>query len=83
MLEGYTHQATLIHLVPETAIAAIIAAIHLFLINKEGIEHGISKAPANGFVLRIFGYRAEQLYDLLQYICAAFVEQPSQTLTQN
>ena len=67
-MEGYTHQATLIYLNEKAVIKDLMREISDQLITEKEMSFGISAAQANGFVLRLLGYKAEQLYDCLKAI---------------
>lgn len=67
-MEGYTHQASLIIVQEETNIDELGAEIDLLLCKEEGISYGVSALVVNGCVVRILGYKAEQLYNCLQAI---------------
>ena len=72
-LEGYSHQATLIFLDEKREIKKLVKEITEFLSGKEGIEFGITTAPTNGIILRLLGFKAEQLFELLQNIADQFI----------
>jgi urease accessory protein len=76
-LEGYTHQASLIYLCDDILITDKMNAVLEFLSTKSSIEYGISKTPVSGFLLRILGYKAEQLHDCLQIISGMIVSAPT------
>lgn len=66
-LEGYTHQASLTcvgNMLPVT----IIDDIHELLLTEQDISFGISALPGDGFIVRLMGYKAEQLYNVLKLI---------------
>lgn len=67
-LEGYTHQASLILLNEKIDCAELKDSIADHLSLQEGISFGVSNAPENGIIVRILGYKAEQLFKLLQSI---------------
>ncbi len=67
-LEGYTHQATLIYLNEKAAVKTLIKAITEFLSAQNEIAFGITAAPKNGIIIRLLGYKAEQLFDCLKTI---------------
>jgi hypothetical protein len=48
-----------------------------FLSAKSSIEYGISKTPVSGFLVRILGYKAEQLHDCLQVIARMVESTPT------
>lgn len=63
-LEGYTHQASLIS-IQESNHAD---SIYEYLSQQEEIISGVSVTAGNGLIVRILGYKAEQLYHHLQQI---------------
>lgn len=67
-MEQYTHQASLIYIHPQVNIKEVVQRVREKLVPQERISFGISKAPVNGFVLRILGHHAEQLFDLLKAV---------------
>lgn len=69
-LEGFTHQASLIYLHPAAEIKALIGLVISFLSTQQGIIFGVTPAPANGFIVRILGNKAEQLHDCLKSVAA-------------
>jgi urease accessory protein len=71
-LEGYTHQATLIFLNGHVQVKSLLTEISEFLSDKKEIEFGITAAPANGIILRMLGFKAEQLFDTLQLVATNF-----------
>jgi urease accessory protein len=62
--EGYTHQASLIY-VNNTSNCELI---HAYLLQEKDITFGISTIASTGLVVRILGYKAEQLYNCLKTI---------------
>lgn len=69
ILEGYTHQATLIYV--NTAGYAIEEWIERFYEKyhtMKGIAFGISKLSTDGFMIRVLGNGAEMLFDMFQAI---------------
>lgn len=66
--EGYTHQASLIILNNQENIAAYYDAINQFLLQQQEITFGISTLPHGGLIVRILGYKAEQLFNSLNHI---------------
>ena len=65
-MEGFTHQAGMIVL--KNDLGEVPETIHEYLSKIEGIRFGISTTPANGIIIRILGYKAEQLHDTLKQI---------------
>ena len=67
-LEGFTHQASLNYLHPNTDIKLGIEKVNSILTEQQGIVFGISSAPVNGLILRILGQKAEQLHNCLKAV---------------
>ena len=67
-LEGYTHQATLTCIGAGQQQTVIIERIRELLADKKSICFGVSALSVNGFVVRLLGDKAEQLYLLLKLI---------------
>jgi urease accessory protein len=67
-LEGFTHQATLIFINEEMENTLLIKELINFLAQEKDIEFGISNAPNNGLILRLLGFKAEQLFEILKTI---------------
>ncbi len=67
-LEGFTHQASLIYLHPNTEIKLVNEKVNAILAEQQGIVFGISSAPVNGLILRILGQKAEQLHNCLKAV---------------
>lgn len=66
--EGYTHQASLI-IIKNDALQ-YYDALNQFLLQQQQITFGISTLPHNGLIVRILGYKAEQLFNCLNRIAA-------------
>jgi urease accessory protein len=67
-LEGYTHQATFIYLKEKILVAKLIEEVSQYLSTEEEIIFGMSAAPVNGFIVRLLGFKAEQLHSCLKII---------------
>lgn len=67
-LEGYTHQATLIYFDEKAIVKTLIKDLTEFLSTQTEITFGITSAPKNGIIIRLLGYKAEQLFDCLKTI---------------
>lgn len=67
-LEGFTHQASFIFLDEKTDCIDAADTIHEYLSLQREIVFGITAAPANGLIIRLLGYKAEQLHDHLKAI---------------
>lgn len=65
MLEGFTHQASMICL---RRSKLVLDEIQATLQEYENIEFGISATRMNGFVLRVLGNAAYQLQEILQKV---------------
>jgi len=67
-LENFTHHASLIFINHCEDINSRIAQVISLLEEQENIQFGVSKLPVNGMIVRLLGFRAEQLFDLLKNI---------------
>jgi len=68
-LETYTHQGALIHIhTGGRPLGNYIARIHEIFEMQRDILFGISEMAANGFVLRVLGNGAEQLFDCFKQV---------------
>ncbi|MFR9565202.1 MAG: urease accessory protein UreD [Rikenellaceae bacterium] len=70
LLEGRTHQATLIYqtTVNGVDIKAVIEAVQTMLSAVEGLEFGISESHYSGFVVRLLGGGGELLFEALSSV---------------
>lgn len=68
--EGYTHQASLMMLDNRESACLHYDAINHFLLQQQDLTFGISTLPCNGLIVRILGYKAEQLFNCLNTIAA-------------
>ncbi len=68
-LEGYTHQASLT-CVGSMLSKSTIENIHELLLPEANISFGVSALSVDGFIVRLIGYKAEQLYNILKMIAA-------------
>lgn len=71
--EGYTHQASMIIVHEPEVIIRAHETIHEYLAQQPGITFGVSAASPAALVIRILGYKAEQLYTCLQTIATLTV----------
>ncbi|PWA06226.1 urease accessory protein UreD [Flavobacterium psychrotolerans] len=69
-LGGFTHQASLIIIHETIPINEFTDTIYEFLQQQIAIDFGVSTTPSNGIIVRILGYKAEQLYDCLKHIAS-------------
>lgn len=67
-LEGFTHQASFIFLDEGTDCVDAACTIHEYLTLQQEIVFGVTAAPVNGLIIRLLGYKAEQLHDCLKAI---------------
>ncbi len=74
-LENFSHQSSLIFLNNLVDIEQIAAESNLLLSSAEGITFGISRLAVNGLVIRMLGYKGEQLYNLHNDLAAAISHQ--------
>ncbi|MCY7422692.1 MAG: urease accessory protein UreD [Chitinophagaceae bacterium] len=66
--EGYSHQASLIIVNESMDLNKMKVYINQILQKQTGIEYGISEPQLNGLVIRLLGYKGEQLYKCLQEV---------------
>jgi urease accessory protein len=71
-LEGFTHQASLLIINETLDVDGFTTAVNDYLQQQTEIDFGISTIAAHGIIVRILGFKAEQLFDDLKHI-AAFV----------
>ncbi len=69
-LEGYTHQASMIFLLPDADIKKLQEELIELLSTEKNIDAGISLLQVNGLIIRLLGNGAEQLFNCLQRINA-------------
>lgn len=66
-LEGYTHQASLICITEKLSVDAAIEKLLPYLEQQKQLAFGITALPVTGMLIRLMGYKAEQLFTLLQW----------------
>lgn len=76
-MEGFTHQASLILYGETIDTIGFGDIIYEMLGLQEGISFGVSSLAENGLVVRLLGFKAEQLFDCLKSIVTML---PSQIL---
>jgi urease accessory protein len=64
-LENYTHQASLIFLNETADVKILKQDINEMLSIQTQITYGITEMPKNGLLVRILGYKGEQLHNCL------------------
>ena len=74
-LEGFTHQASLILYHESIDVTAFCDAVYEYLSLQKDIDFGVSPLHKNGLVVRLLGYKAEQLYDCLKSVATMFQSQ--------
>lgn len=67
-LEGFTHQASLLIINDAIDNETFNNAINDYLQQQVEIDYGISTTHTNGIIIRILGYKAEQLYNYINHI---------------
>lgn len=72
-LEGFTHQASLTWVTNENPEEKTKLLLE-FLALQPSVEYGVSKTPVNGFIVRMLGYKAEQLHDCLKAMAALLLK---------
>lgn len=70
--ENYSHQASLIYFAEKADINKLILEINKMLSAQKSICFGVSALSVNGLIVRILGYKGEQLYNCLQMIAGLF-----------
>ncbi|MNE61478.1 Urease accessory protein UreD [compost metagenome] len=68
-MEGFTHQATLIHInTGMSDVSPIVENTHSFLQSVHDIDFGVSQPFATCIVVRVLGNGGEQLYNAFRHI---------------
>lgn len=67
-LEGFTHQATLIFINDHINVDKAISNLHEWLSLHGDICFGVSALQVNGLIVRLLGYKAEQLHTILKLV---------------
>lgn len=80
-LEGYTHQASLLYLHEHAPIQLLMNTLYDLLSNQPDICVGISALPIHGFMVRLLGYKGEQLCGLLKKLGDAIIKSTTGTPT--
>lgn len=74
LMEGYTHQASLIYWKEGAASAAIVTGLHQLLKDVPGVSAGVSSLQSHAVVVRLLGYKAEQLFGLLKQVAELIIK---------
>jgi urease accessory protein len=64
-LESHTHQASLIYLDETADIKQLKLTLNIFLTTQTQITYGITETQKNGLLIRILGFKGEQLHNCL------------------
>ncbi len=64
-LENYTHQASLIYLDEKAEVKSLIQSINTFLSRQLQVIFGVTETQKNGLMVRMLGFKAEQLHNCL------------------
>jgi urease accessory protein len=67
-MEDYTHQASLIFINERAGMAVLTETIVEYLHTESNISFGVSALRVNGLIIRLLGYKAEQLFTILNKI---------------
>lgn len=67
-LENFTHQASLIFINEKVKVSALAEVLNQYLELQVDISFGVSALHINGIIVRLLGYKAEQLFDILKHI---------------
>lgn len=62
--EGFTHQSTLLFIDEQISVQQCTDLVVQTLNDLPGISFGVSALPVNGIIVRILGYKAEELFNL-------------------
>lgn len=68
LLEGYTHQASLIYLKEDLNVRLLQDEVVALIQDTPDVEYGTSELPCSGMILRVLGNKAEQLHNLLKLV---------------
>ena len=66
MMEGFTHQASLLCWKESVCSPSLMNGLHALLDGVPGISAGISSVSADALVIRLLGHKAEQLFNLVK-----------------
>jgi urease accessory protein len=78
-LEGFTHQASFIFLDERTNYVDAADTIYEYLSLQPEIVFGITAGMVNGLIIRLLGYKAEQMHDCLKAI-TKIIEHQTKTI---
>lgn len=66
--EGFTHQSTLLFIDEQINVQRCIDLVVQTLNDRPGLSFGASALPVNGIIVRMLGYKAEELFGLQQQL---------------
>ena len=72
-LEGYSHQATLLYIKEDIDCMDLVSCLVSLLQNDDTISFGVSQLPVNGIIVRLLGYKADQLFTIVNQL-AHYIE---------
>jgi urease accessory protein len=72
-LEGYTHQSSFLY-INETVSATLLVQKLNELLTTENVCFGVSILPVNGVIVRMLGFKGEQLYNLHKKMAAFIIQ---------
>jgi urease accessory protein len=81
-LEGYTHQASLIYINETKNILTTITEVHERLSTIEGISFGVSALQINGLIVRLLGYKGDQLHSILKQITSMLQAKTTEVINE-
>ena len=67
-MEGYTHQASFIYFAVNIDMKLVADELYNFMSAEKDLNFGVSTPVQNVLIIRILGYKAEQLFDCLKAI---------------
>jgi urease accessory protein len=67
-MEGYTHQASFIYINEKASVQNLYTEISEYLNHEQEVCAGVSILPVNGLIVRLLGYKGEQLHNCLQQL---------------
>lgn len=82
-MEGFTHGATFLHLNESVDVTEVVEWVLRELQPHEDIAFGVSALPVNGFIVRLLGHKAEQLFDLLKHLQSSLFKTDSPSPSKN
>lgn len=71
-MEEFTHQATLLYLDEHVDVKHLADAAAAMLEQQPQVAFGASALPVNGLVVRLLGYKAEQLFQFIKKLAGLF-----------